>query len=123
MDAKTTLRTVRTRAGMTLRALAERAGTSHATLAAYESGRKSPNVATFRRIAHAAGFEVGVWLQPRPGADDRSDRGRELVDVLRLAAQFPARHGPVLEAPVFPRPLAWPARDAVHPETDARVVR
>ena len=44
-----------------------------------------------------------VELRPRVGGPDPGDRGRELVEVLDLAAQFPARHEQHLRAPVFGR--------------------
>lgn len=104
MQAATTLRAARRRSGLTLRALAARAGTSHATLAAYESGRKVPAVATLDRLLRAAGYQATIDLAPRVGGIDRAERGRELAEVLELAAEFPARHAPTLVAPVFGRP-------------------
>jgi transcriptional regulator with XRE-family HTH domain len=103
MDAARLIRTARRRAGLTLRELAARAGTSHSTLAAYEQARKTPNVDTLDRILTACGFRVSVALSPRPSevAADRAARGRELVEVLELAAQFPARHAPTLTFPRF----------------------
>lgn len=103
MRADVTLRAARRSSGLTLRRLAERAGTSHATLASYEAGRKIPTVATLDRILRAAGVEAAIDLTPRVGGADRADRGRELEQVLHLAAQFPARHAPTLVAPVFGR--------------------
>jgi transcriptional regulator with XRE-family HTH domain len=103
VDAATVLRRARQRAGCSLRDLAARAGTSHSTLAAYESGRKVPTVETLTRIVRAAGFELGGELSPAVGGPDREARGRELAAVLHLAEQFPARHAPALEFPVFPR--------------------
>ncbi len=110
MDAATVVRRARSRSRLTLRELAERAGTSHATLSAYESGRKVPTVATLDRVVRAAGLVLGDDLVPAgvgvaagvPGAADTDEaaRGRELIDVLELAALFPARHEPEL---VFPR--------------------
>jgi transcriptional regulator with XRE-family HTH domain len=85
-----------------LRALAARADTSHSALSAYETGRKVPTVETLDRIVRAAGFELGVELTPAVGGADRAARGRELVEVLDLAGQFPARHAAALEFPVFP---------------------
>ncbi len=102
MNAGRMLRRARRRAGLTLRALAGRAGTSHSTLAAYESGRKTPTVETLDRILRAAGYELGFELTPSVGGADRAARGRELVDVLGLAAQFPGRHAAALEFPRFP---------------------
>ena len=86
-----------------------RADTSHSALSAYESGRKVPTVATLDRVVRAAGLVLGDELVPAgagvavgvDGADtDQAARGRELIDVLELAALFPARHEPEL---VFPR--------------------
>jgi transcriptional regulator with XRE-family HTH domain len=101
VNASAELRSARLRAGLTLRELARRAGTSHATLAAYEHGRKTPTVATFDRIVRAAGFQPGVELTKCVGGADPADRGRELVQVLELAARFPARHNRTLRFPRF----------------------
>jgi transcriptional regulator with XRE-family HTH domain len=101
VNAAAELRAARLRARLTLRALARRAGTSHATLAAYESGRKTPSVATFGRIVRAAGYQPNLELAKRVGGPDPSERGRELVEVLDLAARFPARHPGRLRFPRF----------------------
>ena len=106
MDAATILRRARLRAGLSLRALAARADTSHSTLSAYENGRKVPSVATLDRIVRACGYELDVAFAPAVGGSDRTARGRELAAVLELAEQFPARHTPTLELPVFGRELA-----------------
>jgi transcriptional regulator with XRE-family HTH domain len=90
------LRTARQRAGLSLRELAARAGTSHSTLSAYETGAKTPSVHTLERILRAAGFALDLELVPR------KDRGQELAQVLELAAHFPARHDPDLRFPRFP---------------------
>jgi transcriptional regulator with XRE-family HTH domain len=104
VTAAATLRTARRRAGLTLRELARRAGTSHATLAAYEAGRKVPTVETFERVLRAAGFAATVDLGPAIGGPDRQGRGRELLEVLRLAERFPARHAATLSFPRFGAP-------------------
>jgi len=101
MDAAVTLRGARRRSGLTLRALAARAGTSHSTLAAYESGRKVPTVDTLDRVVRAAGYELATELTPNVGGIDPAARGKELAEVLELAARFPARHAPTLEFPKF----------------------
>jgi transcriptional regulator with XRE-family HTH domain len=101
VDAAAILRQVREHAGLSLRDLAHRAGTSHSTLAAYESGRVTPTVSTFDRIVRAAGRTVDVDVRPRPYDSTPADRGRELADVLDLAGQFPARHSATLESPAF----------------------
>ena len=102
MDAASTLRTARARSGLSLRRLARRAGTSHSTLAAYESGRVVPSVATLERIVAAAGFDIEVDLLRRVETLDAAARGRALLDALELAAQFPTRHRSKIEFPVFP---------------------
>ena len=103
MDAGDLVKTARSRAGLTLRELGERAQTSHSTLSAYESGRTTPNVDTLDRVLRAAGFAADVDLQPRIGSgrDDRVARGQELIDVLALAEMFPARHARTLAFPRF----------------------
>lgn len=92
MDAAAIIRQARQRSGLSLRLLAERAGTSHPTLLAYEAGRKVPSWETLERLVHAAGFDLGVALEPLAPFEDRVRRGRQLVDVLELAQQFPTRH-------------------------------
>ena len=104
MNAAAALRSARARAGLSLRELARRAGTSHPTLAAYEAGRKVPSVETFDRILRAAGYAATVELTPAVGGPDPSERGRELVEVLELAARFPARHAKTLRFPRFAAP-------------------
>ena len=102
MTGAQTLTAIRRRSGLGLRELARRAGTSHATLRAYETGVKDPRVDTVARIAAAAGFDLDLELAPRPDAGAaREAKGRELLDVLELAAQFPARHRRHLAAPRF----------------------
>lgn len=101
MDAAELVATARRTAGLSLRDLAGRAGTSHSTIAAYESGAKSPSVATLDRIVRAAGFDADVTLHRRHRGDVTLRRGDELMAVLELAAAFPAEHAPHLEYPVF----------------------
>jgi transcriptional regulator with XRE-family HTH domain len=99
VDASSILRRARLRAGLSLRELAARAETSHSALAAYEAARVTPNVETFDRVLSAAGFSASLSLTTRVAPD--AARGRELVEVLVLAEQFPARHRRSLELPVF----------------------
>ena len=63
------------RSGLGLRELARRAGTSHATIRAYETGAKEPRFDTLVRLAHAAGFELRVELVD-PGDDAGAARDR-----------------------------------------------
>jgi len=97
------LRTARRRAGLTLRQLAALAGTSHSTLASYESGAKVPRADTMSRIFAAAGFTIEVRPSPSAAVQDGRPRGDELVEVLRLAALFPARTDRTLDAQKFGR--------------------
>lgn len=64
------------RAGLSIRELARRAGTSHATLSRYEHGHVQPSLATIERIVRACGLELRIHLE----APDTSDRD--------LAAEF-----------------------------------
>lgn len=78
-DAARILRTARTRAGLTQRELARRAGTSQSVVARIEAGQTSPSAATLSRLLEAAGFELLVQLAPGPVADSH-----ELADVPRI---------------------------------------
>ena len=106
------IRRARRRAGLTQRELAVRAETSHATIAAYETGAKVPRADTLDRILRAAGYVPEVALQPR--ADEspaaREAKGRELYAALELASMFPVRRRPPRLPPPAMRPL--PARSA-----------
>lgn len=57
-------------AGLSQRELARRAGTSQATLSAYEAGRKSPSLDTLARIVRAAGQDLRIQLAPYDDHDD-----------------------------------------------------
>ncbi len=98
-----TLREARLRAGLSLRELARRAGTSHATVSAYEQGRKTPSAVIFLRILEACDLAVDVETSPRIRARQGLDRGEELAQVLELAEQFPTRHQRAITYPRFGR--------------------
>jgi transcriptional regulator with XRE-family HTH domain len=55
-----TIRLLRDLGDLTQAELAEAAGTSQPTIAAYEAGRKSPTLRTLRRLAEAAGLEATI---------------------------------------------------------------
>ncbi len=101
MEIAQVIRSARRRGGWTLRQLAERAGTSHSTLAAYEAGRVHPTTATLERVLAAAGFELRGELRPRMTGPRGGDRAEELRQVLELAAAFPVRHEPTMQMPPF----------------------
>jgi transcriptional regulator with XRE-family HTH domain len=101
MDAALIIRTARRHSKLSLRALAARAGTSHATLSAYENGRVDPTTTVLSRIIAASGQSLEATLLGVPPDLDGMARGDELVAVLELAEQFPARHASHLQFPVF----------------------
>jgi transcriptional regulator with XRE-family HTH domain len=57
-------------AGLSQRELARRAGTSQATLSAYEAGRKSPSFETLVRVVRAAGQDLRVQVVPYDDHDE-----------------------------------------------------
>ena len=100
MDAAAHLRSVRLRAGLSQRELAERAGTSQSTLSSYESGAKQPTVRTFQRLLAAAGAELRTADAPgRRTTADLATAGQRLAEVLSLAEELPFRR---------PGPLRYP---------------
>jgi transcriptional regulator with XRE-family HTH domain len=80
------IRIARRRAGLTQAALARRAATSQTAISAYESGRRSPSVATLSRILDAAGFE----LRMRLAEPDTHDVTRRIAESLLPPTQLDA---------------------------------
>lgn len=86
--------------------LAALAGTSQATISAYENGCKQPSVDTLDRLLAATGRRLTVSAgargpaRPSPAALRRS--ARALTGVLSLAAALPTRHGAALRYPRLP---------------------
>lgn len=103
MDPAVTLRDARRRAGLTQAELARRAGTSQATISAYENGRKEPSVQTLSRLLAASGSrlvaEPGHLPVVQRSANDDARAARRLADVLSLADLLPSRHEPELRYP------------------------
>lgn len=62
---------LRLRARLTQARLAHLAGTSQPTIAAYESGAKSPNLKTLKGLASAAGFQIAIDFVPPLTREDR----------------------------------------------------
>jgi predicted nucleotidyltransferase/DNA-binding XRE family transcriptional regulator len=75
-SAASTLRSARTRAGLTQTELAQRAGISQSVVSAYESSKREPSFETLRRLIMATGFDLDVVLVP---ARPRSPR-RQAID-------------------------------------------
>jgi transcriptional regulator with XRE-family HTH domain len=107
MEAGSTLRSARKRAGLTQGELAERAGTSQATISAYEKGSKQPSVATFSRLLAAAGSRLAVEQARAPLAEpspaELARAGQTLAEVIGLAEALPARHSRKLRYPRLDR--------------------
>lgn len=109
MDAAAALHDARTRVGLTQAELGRRAGTSQATISAYEHGRKEPSLETLSRLLAACG--VRLRAEPasttvlRPTKAQVARAGRALVDVMLLAEALPTRHATELRFPPLTR---WP---------------
>jgi len=84
LDPALLVREARSRAGLTQRELAARAGTSQSVVARVEAGRTRPGSATLRRLLEAAGFELRTELLPLPVVDTHM-----LEDVARILALTP----------------------------------
>lgn len=65
MDAARLILSARHGSGLSQRDLAVRAGTSQATLSAYERGVKTPGLAVAERIVEAAGYRLDLVTQVR----------------------------------------------------------
>lgn len=103
MPAAELIREARAQAGLTQSALAQRAGTSQATVSAYESGRKVPSVETLERLLGVMAARLTtVPSAPRRRGPSRAElrrAGRVLADVLELAEALPVKHDPQLRYP------------------------
>jgi transcriptional regulator with XRE-family HTH domain len=99
VDVVPLIRGSRHAAGITQLELARRAGTAQPAVAAYESGSKTPNLATLERLLDACDHDVEVLARPRVRRGAASlaelaetirvdlDEGRER-DALRLLFGF-----------------------------------
>jgi transcriptional regulator with XRE-family HTH domain len=90
-------------AGLTQMELAERSGTSQATISAYEHSTKIPSSVTLSRVLAAAGRRLTTAPASAPvcapSAHELEHRGRVLAQVLDLAERLPTGR---------PRRLAYP---------------
>lgn len=93
MNASELLAQCRAEAGLTQAALAHRAGTSQATISAYESGVKSPSVSTLERLLAATGHSVEPRVVKRVAADLSGPTGQRLRANMREVRRVLARHG------------------------------
>ncbi len=65
MEVATLIRDARHSAGITQLELARHAGTAQPAVAAYESGAKTPNLATLERLLGACQHDIEVLARPR----------------------------------------------------------
>lgn len=105
-DAAAELRAARSRAGLTEQRLARLAGTTAATLSAYESGRKHPTAATLARLLAACGARLEIMpAPPRPTSHaELRHAGEQLAAVIALAEQLPFAPPSELRFPRLPNP-------------------
>jgi len=90
MDAAETLRDARRRAGLSQRALAQRARTPQPTIARIESHAVVPRVDTLDRLLAACGVALATVLRPGAGIDRTQIRDLRALspgERLRLAAR------------------------------------
>jgi transcriptional regulator with XRE-family HTH domain len=105
MDAARVLVTTRKAAGLSQRAVAARAGTSQATLSAYENGRKVPSLPVLERLLRVTGARLAVLPATEaapvaPGiAAEWARHDRHLVQAIELAEALPYRPAPALGYP------------------------
>jgi hypothetical protein len=95
VNTAATIREARLRAGLTQAELADRAGTSQATLSAYENGRKQPSVVTLARILESAGLRLTTEMALERNA-------AIFADALELAELLPSRRDDELRYPRLP---------------------
>ena len=91
----------RARAGLSQRALAERAHTTQAVVARIESGASAPSFETLRRLLDAAGFALKVEVVARPDPDPVIEAYKRDVDQTLLVENLrrtPAQRAQGLEA-------------------------
>lgn len=74
------VREARKRAGLSQRALAERAHTAQSVVGRIEAGLSSPSIETLARLLDAAGFELKVELAPKARLDPVIESYKRGVD-------------------------------------------
>ncbi len=84
LNAARIVREARSRAGLSQRELARRAGTSQSVVARIERGQTQPSSDTLARVVAGAGFEVRTELVPLAVPDTHM-----LDDVARILALTP----------------------------------
>jgi transcriptional regulator with XRE-family HTH domain len=85
METTGLIRRARDTAGLTQLELARRAHTSQPAVAAYESGTRTPNIRTLKRLLQACDHDVEVLARPRMrrGATSLAELAPTIADDLR----------------------------------------
>ncbi len=86
-SAASLLRQARTRAGLSQRDIARRAGTAQSVVARIESGQTSPTWETLGRLLDAANVDMSAQLEPRVVVGSHM-----LDDVPRILAMTPEQN-------------------------------
>jgi len=81
------VRLLRARTGLTQAELAELAGTSQPTIAAYEANRKVPNLRTLARLARSAGLALAIDFVPPLTREDRRSLALHEAVVAKLLVE------------------------------------
>ncbi|MGH8897956.1 MAG: helix-turn-helix domain-containing protein [Egibacteraceae bacterium] len=81
MSAGDILRRARAAAGLSQRAVAERAGVTQPEVSAYENGHRQPTVPTLQRLIAATGYNLRLELQPEPADQGASYQPMTLADL------------------------------------------
>jgi transcriptional regulator with XRE-family HTH domain len=105
VDPGQTLKRARRGAALSQSELARRAGTSQATISAYESGAKEPSLSTLERLLAATGHRLEVregGTSRLPSRAEIERRGRVLAEVLGLAEALPSHRRGRLAYPTLP---------------------
>lgn len=71
MMAWALLREARTLAGLSQRALAERARIAQSEIARIESGRQQPSLSRIEQLVRAAGYDLKIGLVPHDNHDEQ----------------------------------------------------
>jgi transcriptional regulator with XRE-family HTH domain len=84
VEITTLIRNARQAAGITQLELASRAGTAQPAVAAYESGARTPNLATLERLLGACEHDIAVLARPRVrrGAASLAELGQTIREDL-----------------------------------------
>jgi transcriptional regulator with XRE-family HTH domain len=84
MELTTLIRDARQAAGITQLEMAKRAGTAQPAVAAYESGARTPNLATVQRLLDACEYDVELVARPRMrrGATSLAELGQTIKEDL-----------------------------------------